>query len=142
VVCGTPPPEVRRAEEPLSGLNDEVLLERLIEIGGIPADLAERDELFDRFKHAIRADMKAYETFDIRAPLIGTTLLAFGGSEDEICRPEHLSIWSRYCSDCRVESFGGGHLFLQSHAKEVAQRLAAIVDGAPPAGQQQEGFDA
>lgn len=141
VVCGTPPPDMRRDEEPISELDDDALLQRLIDIGGIPANLAARGELFDLFKHAIRADMKAYETFDIRAPLAGTTLLAFGGREDEICRPEHLSTWSRYCSDCRVEHFGGGHLFLQSHAEEVAERLAIIVDCLLSARQPQQGSD-
>lgn len=126
VMSGTRPPHRRDDYDSFLELDDQTLLDCLIELGGVPAQWSREPQLFDHFKDTIRADFRAFESYETPAPLEDVPALILGGMHDVVCRPEHVVDWSRFCPGCRVELINGGHMFLQTHAAAVAERMVAF----------------
>lgn len=139
--CGTPPPGlVLNATRPphrladydsFVAMNDELLLSRLIEMGGMPEECATRPELFDLFKAAIRADAVAFETYTIASPLNEVPSLVLAGDDDMVYHAEHSFEWARYCPGCQVELVRGGHNFVQTQPRWVAEQLVKFAQRLP-----------
>lgn len=129
ILSGTRPPNRIADYESFVTMDDARLLECLISIGGIPGEWSTEPDLFDHFKEAIRADLVAFEHFAVGQPLTAVPALILAATADVVCRPEHSFEWSRYCPDCRVEIVRDGHLFIQTQADWVADRLVDFASG-------------
>ena len=83
----------------------------------------------DLFLPALRADLKAFETYDHEpGPPLPVPMTIFGGSGDRLARPETLGEWGRHTRgsfDVRV--FPGGHFFLHSDEEAVLATIAEIL---------------
>ena len=134
ILSGTRPPHRKGEYESFLAMDDHTLLHTLIELGGIPPQWADEPEVFDHFKAAIRADFRAFETYEISEPM-SLPALACGGMQDVVCRPEHLMEWARYVNGCRVEFVTGDHMFIQHNAQAVAERICEFF-GQPPGASQ------
>jgi len=128
ILSGTRPPHRKGEYDSFLSMDDAELLQTLIQLGGVPRAWAEEPEIFDHFKVAIRADFRAFESYEIQRPLPDIATLACGGMQDIVCRPEHLMEWTRYCQQCRVEFVAGDHMFIQNNAAAVADRLVGFVE--------------
>lgn len=127
VLSGTRPPGHLPEYESFLSLDDSALLRCLIEIGGVPADWASDPELFEMFKDMLRADFRAFESFQIEGQLEQVPCFSIGGLSDFVCRSHHVFDWTRYCAQCRVDFVEGRHLFIQENPHAVAQRLLAFL---------------
>lgn len=132
VLGGTRPPGHLAEYESFLGLDDSALLATLIKIGGVPAEWANEPEVFDMFKDTLLADFRAFESFTIRAPLVGLPVLAIGGTQDDVCRTQHLFDWLRLTDNCRIEFVEGRHMFVQTNPLGVARLVIDFVDRLPP----------
>lgn len=128
VLAGTRPPHRRDEYESFLSMDDRQLLEALIAIGGVPPQWADEPEIFELFKDALRADFRAFESYEVTQPLDDRLpVLVVGGLNDAVCRPYHVYEWSQYCHNCRIEFVEGEHLFLQTHPQPLAQRMTDFV---------------
>lgn len=128
VLSATRPPHRREDYVSFSTLDDRTLLDVLIQIGGVPASWKDEPEVFDYFKESVRADFAAFDALRDLEPLPPVPTLALGGMADQICRPEHVFEWSRYCSDCQVDFVDGGHLFIQDNPAAAVRRMLPIIE--------------
>lgn len=104
-------------------LDDAALLELLIRLGGLPAELATQGEVFALFRDALRADFAAFEKFLPGATPLELPVLALGASLDRVCRPEHIGEWQAFARRLSVEFLAAGHLFLTTDPAPLAERL-------------------
>lgn len=134
ILSGARPPHRKQDYESFLTMDDARLLEALIQFGGVPAQWANEPDVFDHFKHALRADFQAFESFEIERPLTGVPVMVFGGNADIVCRPEHVFEWSQFCPGCRVDFLPGGHMFVQTEAALLSQRIERFVSELPADG--------
>lgn len=127
VLGATRPPHMNDQYGSFLLLSDAELLELLAQLGGVPADWAERPDLFAPFREALRADFLAFERFSASGPAPRLPVLAIGATLDRVCRPEHIGEWSRHAEELTVEFLSADHLFLQTHAELLAARLVRFV---------------
>lgn len=135
ILSGARPPHRRDEYESFLTMDDARLLETLIAIGGVPAEWAREPEIFDHFKAALRADFRAFEHYELAGTVETASALALGAHDDLVCRPEHVLEWTQFVPGCRVDFLTGGHMFVQTHAAAVAQRIVSQFDlgaGAQP----------
>lgn len=121
----TRPPDL---DEPLSAVAtvpDDELLDRLVGLGGIPADLAQDRELLEFALPAMRMDFGWLHAYRYRreAPL-PVPLTVFGGDRDNVVPVGLLDGWRHHTSTAfRQLVLPGDHFFLHEHR----ERLAALV---------------
>lgn len=132
VLSGTRPPGRLAEYESFLGMDDATLLTCLIQIGGVPADWAHEPELFQMFKEMLRADFRAFESFQIQGRLEMVRCLSLGGLADDVCRAQHVFDWNRFCADCQVDFVEGRHLFIQENPSAVARRLVEFLTRRKP----------
>jgi external thioesterase TEII len=114
---------------PFTSLDDRQLLETMIELGGVPAEWADEPETFDLFKDSLRADFRAFESFEAPRPLEGSPTFVVGAYQDVVCRPEHVFEWTRYCPGCQIDFVPGEHLFIQSPPERFVSMLNRFAAG-------------
>jgi surfactin synthase thioesterase subunit len=128
VVCATRPPHMRRDHERPSSLPTDALFRWLVDLGGMPGSGPEWLEIFTVFEPALRADLRAYETYDPGpdAPPPCPTLF-IGGHDDTQTPPALFTPWAQQDPSARVEIVSGGHFALRDHPAEVAALVAPFV---------------
>lgn len=131
VLIGTPPPHQRDQYPALGSLNDERLIQTLVELGGIPAEWATQREMLDFFLPPLKADLVAFESFDTFDRLEQTPVLAVAGTEDDLCRAEHLNEWDRYASRLETRLLTGGHFLAQSDPALLAAVICHFAESLP-----------
>jgi surfactin synthase thioesterase subunit len=138
-VSGRRPPHVPDPETPLHVLPDPAFVDELTHrYGGIPAEILRHADLMELLLPAIRADIRALETFRPapRAPL-PVPVSAFGGADDRRTPRAHLEAWAGVTSSAfRVRVFPGAHFYLEACRDAVLADLAACLApalDAPPA---------
>jgi medium-chain acyl-[acyl-carrier-protein] hydrolase len=111
-------PQLPNPHSRVSDLDDDAFVEAMMgRYGGIPAAVLENRELLDLMLPCLRADMRAFETYEFRseAPL-GTPISAFGGLADALITQTELDGWSAQTSEAfTLRMFDGGHFFVQDH---------------------------
>lgn len=128
ILSATRPPHRRENYVSFAAMDDATLLDVLIQIGGVPASWADEPEVFDYFKESVRADFRAFDRLTSLRPMGNIPMQALGGTEDQICLPEHVVEWTRYAPNCQVDRVPGGHLFVIENAAAVAYRVADFVE--------------
>ena len=131
VLTASAPPHRRVPGLRPSTWADEPLLGWLQQIGGGWPSI-EDPRLFQTFSAALRADLRAYETFE--APRYAPEhlpILLGGGEFDPMCTPERFERWRDLLPHGALRFFPGGHFFLQTHAALVASELQQLVERLP-----------
>ncbi len=104
-----------------SHLADDELFDAVTELGGMPAELAEHDELRALVLPILRADLawlEACEPAD-EAPL-PVPIVALSADGDSIASPEYVAGWARHTSaGFRQVTFAGGHFYLEEHLPAI-----------------------
>jgi medium-chain acyl-[acyl-carrier-protein] hydrolase len=120
-------------KEPLKYLgSDPELREELRRLGGTPAAVLDDAEFIDWYLPTLRADFTLCDTYEYAGedPL-DLPITALHGEKDPDISQEDARQWVEHTRRAfSIESFPGGHLFLQSHRslvlKTMAQALAAM----------------
>ena len=128
-VSGARAPQLRRDHVPPPPPSDDELIEELRRLNGIPADLLEHRELMQLALPALRADTALYRKYVYReGPPLDCPICAYGGLNDERITSEHLEAWVEQTSaSFKLETFPGGHFFLQTNQGEFLTTLARDV---------------
>jgi surfactin synthase thioesterase subunit len=119
-------PHRRGQEEPLSGLPKWVLVKKLREFNGTPAEALQNDELLDLMLPTLRADFELYETYEYHpeSPL-ECPMTIYGGLEDHEVEAERLAAWSEMTvGACEIRMFPGGHFYINSSRPIFLQTFA------------------
>ncbi|MCY8670771.1 lichenysin biosynthesis thioesterase LicTE [Bacillus haynesii] len=124
VISAIQPPHIQR--QMVSHKNDDAFLDHLIQLGGIPQELAEHGEIMRFFLPSFRADYRALETFchTDHTPLMSPVHI-LNGDRDEKCMKDALG-WKKWARTIDFHYFKGGHMYLLSETEQVAAKIKTI----------------
>lgn len=122
------------SEPPFAHLRtDAELLEHLTDIGGMSPGLMDRADLVGPSLRAIRADLKAMETY--RRPRSGTRvpILSLCAADDPVVIGDRMHLWSLETSGAfEHRAFTGGHFYLYTPANAAAVAALLLPTSAAP----------
>ncbi len=109
-------PQFRLHHQPPPEPSEEAFVEELKRLGGMPREILDNQELMRVVLPSLRADSHLYRNYFYQpGEPFDFPIFAYGGSDDQNVRPEHLEAWREQTTGhfCRRE-FSGGHFFVQS----------------------------
>jgi surfactin synthase thioesterase subunit len=133
VSCSRPPGSP--VAVPLHDHDDGDLLEGIIEIGGIPAELRQRPDLLRILLPVMRADLvlEARYAEQVRPTVLPCPIVALTGADDRYAGPQWIGGWRTMTKGAfRYRIFPGEHFFLQEQVAEVIAEIAHIAAGTLP----------
>ncbi|MFE4868339.1 thioesterase II family protein [Streptomyces sp. NPDC056682] len=133
IVSGYPAPHRRhpRVSDPLHGLADDELIERVASIhGGIPREVLDSAELRALVVGPLRDDYRVLETYSWRPQeSLAVPLTVLGGRDDTITFGE-LDAWREHTTmDMTVRQFPGGHFYLRDQPAPVLKAISEALEG-------------
>ncbi len=117
VLTGRQAPDVA-SPEPLASLDDESLLKKLVNMGGIPAELLKERELLQYALPKIRYDLSLNETSVpnyLRADLhaLRLPLYVYEGMQDRHTQNHDLTLWKAFTTNqFHLRHLKGDHFFI------------------------------
>ncbi len=111
-------------------LSDELLIQKLKDLGGTPKEVLENLELMQLFLPAIRADLCLTENYiyEEGAPLTCPMIVCGGEKDDEVV-PESLDDWSLQTgSSFKKEIFPGNHFYLYESKAALLKKISGEID--------------
>ncbi|SKA45465.1 Surfactin synthase thioesterase subunit [Chitinophaga eiseniae] len=125
IPTGNAGPNVHKREK-LAGLDRDEFFFKLREMGGIPGDLLENEELMDFFEPILRADFKLLEDAEdiVVAYKTNTPVFAVMGNREKYAA--EIENWKNYtlgAFEARVVE--GDHFFIYQHADMLMQLIRA-----------------
>lgn len=127
LVAGRGAPHLPDPGPALACGSEPALVAELQRLGGVPAEVLGDDVRRARMLRLIRADFAVCETYAYQsdAPL-DCPITVFGGTEDFDWPFETLAAWSEHTTaTAQVQTFVGGHFFIDSAREEFLSQLAA-----------------
>jgi len=126
IVSGNAGPGVKSAKDFLyHELNDVRFKEELLELGGIPTEVIENEELFNYFSPIIRADFECLEKdpFSEEHQKVKTAICALMGADEE--NFDQIENWNKYThTRFTHQILSGNHFFIHKNAAELANIFA------------------
>ncbi|WP_367387264.1 thioesterase domain-containing protein [Bacillus vallismortis] len=123
-------PEMKK-KEIIYNLPNKQFKEKIIELGGIPEELVNNDDLFDVFIPVLKSDIKIVETYKYkeREDKISCGISVLNGLNDNITL-ENLMSWKKHTDKSfQLHHFEGNHFFINHNAENIVslinQTLAA-----------------
>ncbi|SCF04657.1 Surfactin synthase thioesterase subunit [Micromonospora viridifaciens] len=140
-VGGARAPHVTAASlfDGLSQVDDEELLRRLGDGGGLPAALLEHPELVELLLPLLRADFGRVDSYRyVPGEPLPVPIVAFSGRHDGAVTRSHSAAWAEHtAAGFTLHEIDGGHFFLQDRLPELLAvlrtDLAAARTGSPAA---------
>lgn len=122
--CG--PPHLPDLNLSIHNLSDFEFLEKLKELNGIPAEVANKPELLELVLPIVRADFEAFENYQYVPNEIPFTfpIHAFGGLDDLRVSHEHLAGWALHTNaGFKSHYFPGNHFFISTAQDMVIKSI-------------------
>jgi medium-chain acyl-[acyl-carrier-protein] hydrolase len=114
---------------PLHRLSDQMLVQRLRQLGGTPPHVLDDEDLMGLLLPGLRADFAMNETyrFTPEAPL-DIPVTAFGGTEDVRVSWEDVAGWRLHTRGrFRLRMLPGDHFFLVTQLPRLAREIASAL---------------
>ncbi len=129
VVSGRGPPHTPRSRAPIHHLPDAEFLLEVRRYQGMPEEVLQHPELVELMLPILRADFTLTETYQHRPrPALPIPMLILGGENDPMVEVAQLAAWQDLGAlGSRVETFPGGHFFLDQHRAAVVGRLTTLL---------------
>lgn len=127
VVSGNAGPGIVRKEKKVRYLMERTeFMQELLQIGGIPNELIDNDEVFSFFEPVLRADFEIAERHDLRRePAIQAPLYAIMGSLEESVG--EINNWSGFTKGgFYSEVLEGDHFFIYRHPHRIAGIISTL----------------
>ncbi|WP_257143875.1 thioesterase II family protein [Bacillus pseudomycoides] len=118
-----------KSKEVVHKYNDEQLCEKILRLGGTPAEVLDNKELLDIYLPIIRADYKIVETYSLsdQRQALDVPFHVFYGNQDNILLSEIL-LWKDHTSKtCDFYEFDGGHFFIKQKESLVIDLLNQLL---------------
>ncbi|MFJ7208026.1 thioesterase II family protein [Streptomyces sp. NPDC098789] len=111
--------------------DDEGLLDKVRELGGTAGALLEDPDVVEMLMPAIRNDYRAVETYrHTPGPPLACPLVVFTGDADPQVTVAGAQAWDAFSTgDFELNTYSGGHFFLDAHAAHVLGRIRSRLDG-------------
>lgn len=108
----------------------EALMDALIALGGIPAELLARPDWMALLLPIAADDLLMCSTVPRRpADPIPVPLHLFAASGDALVTPSEVGEWARHAdAGCELTVFPGGHFYLREREAEVLEHVAGLLD--------------
>ena len=118
-------PQLPDRRPPIHALPDPEFWPALRNLGGIPDEVLEHQELMALVEPALRADFKLCETYAWKAePPLDIPLSIFGGSEDPNVERYELDAWAEATRGAtKVEMLPGDHHYLPQAQKRLVENI-------------------
>jgi surfactin synthase thioesterase subunit len=129
LLSGRRPPHLTKEDFKYHTLPDEGLIQKLIELGGIPTEVMQFPELIELVLPTIRADFQIIETWESSETSessalfsVSMPIITLAGKRDKRAEPADLEQWRSYTkSTFEIHEFEGGHFFLSSLREDVME---------------------
>lgn len=117
---GYKPPNIPRKEN-ISDLPYSDFLRKLVELGGMPDELINNQELLKIFIPVIHNDIKVLENYNYveREMGIECDISILNGKEDSINLEEILAWKKHACKEFKIYSFEGNHFFINYNTENI-----------------------
>jgi medium-chain acyl-[acyl-carrier-protein] hydrolase len=125
-------PQNPAKSEPMSGLPDRELMQRLHCMEGTPPEILEDEDFINQYVPVLRADLHMADHYQYRPePPLDLPITAFGGREDREVQAEELQSWQLQTSKTfQLQMFAGGHFYLRTSEKEFLPALSEMLEQA------------
>ncbi|MET7751667.1 thioesterase domain-containing protein [Micromonospora sp. NPDC005367] len=116
----------------LSTVDDDELLRRLGQGGGLPAEVLEHPELVELLLPLLRADFGRVDSYRYQpGDPLPVPIVAYNGRHDRAVTREHSEAWSRHSAvGFTLHEIAGGHFFLHDALDELLAAIRADLDAA------------
>lgn len=129
VVSGRQPPSFSNHPPFASGVSDDELLSRLVDMGGISVALQYKPNLMQPFLEAIRADLRLMEQHQRPIKPCDVPITAVHASADPVVIGPRLRLWSlETTADFEFIELEGGHfgVFQRDQINRLFERLGLV----------------
>ena len=118
---GAPDMVMTALPRPARQLSPDDLWNHVVDMGGTPQCIVESPDFRQYLTPVLYADFCAVDTWRPEAlPPLSTPIRVFLGAQDSITE-DHARQWARMTSaSCEVQTFSGGHFFVQDHWADLA----------------------
>ena len=110
-------------------LPDRELLRIIRELGLVPDDALQNEELIEFILPPMKADFELSETYSYDGELpLSCPITALGGREDSIVSEQELAAWKQYSStDFSLQIYDGGHFYTESHQESLLRDISSVL---------------
>jgi surfactin synthase thioesterase subunit len=129
IVSGCIPLHMRAGRPKFSVPNDDMLVQSLLDMGGITKEMAKNRDVVNQFLPALKGDYLAVDKYVYHeAPPLTCPILALGSDQDARVPEEVTAEWSRFTSaEFESKIFVGGHFFLKPLEKDVLAFISSVI---------------
>jgi surfactin synthase thioesterase subunit len=133
VVSGIGSPCRRDPTDLIHLLDDEALLHRTVDYGGMPPELLANRELLDLFIPVLRADFQVLETWSPPPePPLELPVTVLRGTEDTSVTDYQAQGWRGHATPPPAERLlPGGHFFVHTARDQVLRTLRSVLAAVP-----------
>jgi surfactin synthase thioesterase subunit len=120
IVTGNPGPGVKENKK-RHLMEKQVFRDELKEIGGIPEEVLESEEMLEFFEPILRADFEVIEKEEemVLAPIKAPIYAMMGSGEDQV---EAIGDWKNFTQSGFASTIlEGNHFFIYRHAAQIAE---------------------
>lgn len=124
IISAMSPPGMRKQS---SHLNDEEFIQYISDMGGIPEEILQHQELLQYILPVIRTDFYAIDNYviDDLSPLCSPISL-INGTEDLEYSPQKALAWKKWGKEVCFSTVEGGHMFILRQAEAVGSIIKEI----------------
>jgi len=122
---GSTAPSERDTLPPLSTLPADAFKQGVLAMNGIPAEIAQHDDLMDFFLPMIRTDIQLCEEYDYQSSnTLTSPIIAIGSDQDPRVPLSTLAAWQQETSsEFEQWHYPGDHFFVFQHEAELLKRI-------------------
>ena len=130
LVSGIHPPSVRKLKLWADASDDE-LMKHVIELGAMPAEVADDPSFVELYLEKIRADYRVYESVPADAPeAVDLPMVAIRGEEDPLVEEPLFAQWQQYSTQpVEMVTFAGGHFYFEPYHKPLLRVISNHIRG-------------
>ncbi len=118
-------PALTFQEEPIHLLPNDRFVQKVLEYGGIPEEVATEKALMDLFGPIMKADFQSlYEYTYQKAELLDIPITVIIGMAEGIADEDILAWQEVTTRDITIKKFSGGHFFIFDHLRKIGHLMS------------------
>ena len=133
IAASSPPPCRRTTEWDVKQSSDQVLLDHLISLGGIPPEILSNRTIMETFLPVVRADLSVCaDMHNLSSPPLDCPILVIHGASDDLVGKGDAPLWLLASGGepdhSHIKVYPGGHFFHHGAEQTVAADIARWLD--------------